>query len=144
LRSTAFKDGGPIGTRYTCNGADESPPLQWTAAPAGTAELFLLAFDLSGEASSVQWAVAGIPPGATQLAAGKLPAGAVVGVNTAGKPAWDGVCGAKGELHHVAFLLYALRTKLGLKSGFNPLAVRNRLKAATLASGLTLASYKRP
>jgi phosphatidylethanolamine-binding protein (PEBP) family uncharacterized protein len=145
LTSSAFKAGGPIPSHYTCDGAGVSPPLQWHGVPAGTAELFLLAIDLSGSASdAIQWAVAGIPPSASGIAAGSLPVGAVVGVNSAGKSDWDGICGAKGQLHHVAFLFYALRHKLGLQPGFNPVLARDGLKGATLATGLTLTTYKRP
>jgi phosphatidylethanolamine-binding protein (PEBP) family uncharacterized protein len=145
LTSSAFKAGGPIPTRYTCDGADVSPPLEWHGVPHGTAELFLIAVDLSGSTSdAIQWAVAGIPPSSSGLSAGGLPAGAVAGLNSAGKAGWGGVCGAKGQVHHVAFLFYALKQKLGLKSGFNPVVARDALKGSTLGTGLTLAVYNRP
>jgi phosphatidylethanolamine-binding protein (PEBP) family uncharacterized protein len=145
LTSSAFKAGGPIPTRYTCDGTDVSPPLEWHGVPRGTAELFLLAVDLSGSSSdAIQWAVAGIPPSASGLSAGSLPAGAVAGLNSAGKAGWGGVCGAKGQVHHVAFLFYALSQKLGLKSGFDPAVARNALKGSTLGTGLTLGVYSRP
>lgn len=145
VTSSAFKGGGPIPVRYTCYGSGVSPPLQWHPVPSGTAELFLLAIDLGGNAKdAIQWAVAGIPPSATGIPAGGLPAGAVTGVNSAGKTGWGGVCGAKGKLHHVGFLLYALRHKLNLKSGFSPITARNVLKGATLGTGLTLATYQHP
>lgn len=145
LTSSAFKAGGAIPARYTCDGADVSPPLEWHGVPNGTAELFLLAIDLSGSSSdAIQWAVAGIPPSAGGLSAGSLPAGAVAGVNSVGKAGWGGVCGAKGQIHHVAFLFYALKQKLNLKSGFNPIIARNALKGSTLGTGLTLAVYNRP
>jgi phosphatidylethanolamine-binding protein (PEBP) family uncharacterized protein len=143
--SPAFTAGGPIPTRYTCDGEGVSPPLTWHGVPHGTAELFLLAIDLSGSASdAIQWAVAGIPPSASGLSAGSLPAGAVAGLNSAGKAGWGGICGAKGQAHHVAFLFYALSHKLGLTSGFNPIAARESLKHETLGTGLTLGVYNRP
>jgi phosphatidylethanolamine-binding protein (PEBP) family uncharacterized protein len=130
--------------RYTCDGADLSPPLSWQNAPTGTAELFLLAIDLSGgRTDAVQWAVGGLSPSLRGIAAGRLPAGAVVGRNSAGKAGWGGICGAPGRVHHVAFLLYALNRKLSLQAGFNPARVRGGLKGATLATGLTLATYRR-
>jgi len=112
--------------------------------PSGAAEVFVLAIDLSGGSHNlVQWAIAGIPPTTTSIPEGKLPAGAFAGVNSAGKVGWGGVCGAKGRLHRVGFLFYALREKLKLKTGFDPIEVRGGLKGATLATGLTLATYKR-
>jgi phosphatidylethanolamine-binding protein (PEBP) family uncharacterized protein len=145
LTSTAFKPGGPISAQYTCDGAGTSPPLQWHDVPHGTAELFLLAIDLNAGAShAVQWAVGGISPSSGGIPAGGLPPGAVAGVNSTGKIGWSGICGAKGQLQRVAFLFYALSHKLGLKSGFNPVQERNGLKGATLATGLTAATYTRP
>lgn len=144
ITSTAFKAGGPIAVKYTCDGAGTSPPLQWRGVPNGSAEVLMLAIDLSGESSdAIQWAVAGISPTVTSIPEGGLPAGAVAGVNSAGRVGWGGICGAKGKLHHVGFLFYALNHKLGLKSGFNPSEVRGGLKGATLATGLTLATYQR-
>jgi phosphatidylethanolamine-binding protein (PEBP) family uncharacterized protein len=141
--STAFKAGGPIATQYTCDGAGTSPPLEWHGVPRGTAEVVVLALNLSSSTSGlIQWAVAGIPASATSIPAGGLPAGAVAGVNSSGKVGWAGICGAKGQQQRVAFLFYALNHHLGLKSGFNPNEVRGGLKGATLATGLTLATHK--
>jgi phosphatidylethanolamine-binding protein (PEBP) family uncharacterized protein len=144
LRSPAFKPGGAIPVRYTCDGGGLSPPLRWQNVPAGTAEFLLLAIDLNGgRTDAVQWAVSGLGPGLRGIGTGRLPPGAVVGRNSAGKVDWGGVCGARSRVHHVAFLFYALRRKLGLKPGFNPALVRDGLKNGTLARGLTVGTYKR-
>jgi hypothetical protein len=144
LRSAAFKPGGAIPARYTCDGAGLSPPLRWQNVPPGTAEFLLLAIDLNGgRTDAVQWAVGGLDPGLRGMRAGRLSAGAVVGRNSAGKIGWGGICGARGRVHHVAFLFYALSRKLGLKAGFNPALVRGGLKSGTLARGLTVGTYER-
>jgi len=143
LTSPAFNNGQPLPARYTCEGADVSPPLQWSKLPAGTAELFLIALDVKrGEASTILWAVGGIKPGDSQIAAGAIPPGAVVGANDAGKAAWGGVCGTKGKRHQIAFLMYALRRRLDLKPGFKPSLIRARLKGTTISTGLTIARYQ--
>jgi phosphatidylethanolamine-binding protein (PEBP) family uncharacterized protein len=145
LSSAAFKPGGAMPRRYTCDGTGVSPPLWWLNVPSGSVELFLLAIDLSGaRTDAVQWAVGGLSPPVDGVATGRLPVGAVAGRNSAGKAGWDGICGARGRVHHVAFLLYALSRKLGLKAGFDPAVVRGALRSATLARGLTLATYRRP
>jgi len=145
LSSPAFKPGGAMPVRYTCDGAGVSPPLHWRNVPAGTAELFLLAIDLNGgSTSAVQWDVGGLSPSSHGILTGRLPQRAVVGLNSAGEARWDGICGARGQVHHVAFLLYALSRKLALKAGFSPPLVRSGLKGATLTKGLTLATYRRP
>jgi phosphatidylethanolamine-binding protein (PEBP) family uncharacterized protein len=148
LSSAAFQNGGVIPVRYTCDGADLSPPLRWQKIPPGAAQLFLIALELrggvaSGKGATIQWAVGDIQPQDGQIAAGALPPGAVVGDNSAGKAGWGGLCGSKGPRHHVAFLMYALRKKLDLKPGFDPTAARRRFKGTGISTGLTLASYRR-
>jgi phosphatidylethanolamine-binding protein (PEBP) family uncharacterized protein len=144
LSSAAFKPGGGMPRRYTCDGTGVSPPLRWLNVPSGSIELFLLAIDLSGaRTDAVQWAVGGISPTVHGFSTGRLPVGAVAGRNSAGRAGWGGICGARGRVHHVAFLLYALSRKLGLKNGFDPALVRGALSSATRARGLTLATYRR-
>jgi phosphatidylethanolamine-binding protein (PEBP) family uncharacterized protein len=144
LRGPAFKPGGAIPVRFTCDGAGISPPLRWQNVPAGTAEFLLLAIDLNGgRTDAVQWAVAGLSPRLRGIRTGRLPAGAVAGRDSAGKVGWGGVCGAGGRVQHVAFLFYALNRQLALKRGFNPALVRDGLNTATLARGLTVGTYKR-
>jgi len=144
LSSPAFKPGGAMPVRYTCDGAGVSPPLVWRNVPAGAAELLLLAIDLNGgNGDAIQWAVGGLSPSSHGIPAGRLPHGAVVGLNSAGEARWGGICGAKGQVHHVAFLLYALSRKLSSRAGFSAALVRSGLKDATLAKGFTLATYRR-
>ena len=45
LTSTAFEPGGAIPKRYTCDGEDGSPDLEWAGAPDGTGALTLLVDD---------------------------------------------------------------------------------------------------
>jgi phosphatidylethanolamine-binding protein (PEBP) family uncharacterized protein len=131
-------------SRYTCDGADVSPPLRWRNVPARSAELLLLAIDLDGgRAGAIQWTVAGLSPRSPGIAAARLPAGAVIGRNSAGESRWGGICDGSGRPHHVAFLLYALSRRLGLKAGFDLATVRGGLEDTTLARGLTVATYER-
>lgn len=45
LTSSAFTHQGAIPTKYTCEGADISPPLSWTNLPPGTKSLALIVDD---------------------------------------------------------------------------------------------------
>jgi phosphatidylethanolamine-binding protein (PEBP) family uncharacterized protein len=45
ITSAAFEDGDAIPARYTCEGADVSPPLRWESVPDGTRSLALIADD---------------------------------------------------------------------------------------------------
>jgi Raf kinase inhibitor-like YbhB/YbcL family protein len=45
LSSSAFSGGSAIPGRYTCDGEDLSPPLEWEAAPPTTRSFVLLCDD---------------------------------------------------------------------------------------------------
>jgi len=78
LMSTAFSDGAAIPRRYTCDGEDVSPALQWSGAPAETKSFVLLCDDPGAPAGVWRhWAVYDIPGDQTALAegAGRVQAG---------------------------------------------------------------------
>src|SRR5947209_296728 len=45
LTSSAFQNGGAIPTQFTCDGADQSPPLAWNQPPPETKSLALVIDD---------------------------------------------------------------------------------------------------
>ncbi|MCK4349504.1 MAG: YbhB/YbcL family Raf kinase inhibitor-like protein, partial [Candidatus Krumholzibacteria bacterium] len=45
LTSPVFEDGGTIPSKYTCDGADVSPPLEWSNVPEDTKSLALICDD---------------------------------------------------------------------------------------------------
>lgn len=45
IKSSAFQSGAEIPRKYTCDGADLSPPLSWGNTPAGTKAFALIADD---------------------------------------------------------------------------------------------------
>ena len=72
LSSSAFELNGAIPAKYTCDGANISPPLQWRNVPAHTVELVLFVIDDSsnGSEGGIRWVVAGIDPSLSGIAAG--------------------------------------------------------------------------
>jgi Raf kinase inhibitor-like YbhB/YbcL family protein len=104
LTSPAFPSGGTIPVRYTCDGANVSPPLHWTTPPRGTASLSLTVFDPDAPGGGfLHWRVPRLP-----AAARSLPTGSHAGVaNGAGTTGWTGPCPPSGT-HHYRFTLKAL------------------------------------
>jgi len=45
LKSVAFAHDGPIPQRYSCDGADVSPPLEWRGVPTDAKSLALIIED---------------------------------------------------------------------------------------------------
>lgn len=71
LSSTAFSDGSAIPRRFTCDGENVSPPLEWTGAPAGTRSFVILCDDPDAPAGTWHhWAAYDIQAAETALAAG--------------------------------------------------------------------------
>jgi len=104
LTSPAFSNGGAIPKRYTCDGANVSPALHWTAAPRGTAAFSLTVFDPDApNGGFLHWRIARLP--ATTRG---LPAGSKLGgQNGAGRRGYTGPCPPSGT-HHYRFQLRAI------------------------------------
>src|SRR2546423_12903716 len=71
LTSPAFHSGGTIPKRYTCDGANVSPALRWTAPPHGTASFSLTVFDPDApNGGFLHWQIARLPATARSLPVG--------------------------------------------------------------------------
>jgi Raf kinase inhibitor-like YbhB/YbcL family protein len=132
LRSSAFTEGGSIPTKYTCEGDDTSPPLEWSDAPQGTRSFALIVDDPDApdpahpKMTYVHWVAYNIPATVTELAegAGKengtgMGAGSGVGLNDWKKAAYGGPCPPIGR-HRYFFTLHALDTTLDLTQPTKP------------------------
>jgi phosphatidylethanolamine-binding protein (PEBP) family uncharacterized protein len=114
-----------LAPRYTCRGANVSPPVQWVGVMGQAKEILVLVRTLEGPGRFVvNWAVAGISPSAKGIAEGKLPAGAIVGRNSFGRAGYS-LCPAKGARALVVIAVNALPHKLGLPPGFDPAVVNS-------------------
>jgi Raf kinase inhibitor-like YbhB/YbcL family protein len=125
ISSPAFADGADIPRTYTCDGSSDSPPLEWTGAPAATKSLALIMHDPDAPRAGgfTHWVVYDIPPGATKLNEGAsphgtLPTGTRQGENSARTAVYTPPCPPSGGgKHHYTFTLYALDANLGLDAG---------------------------
>jgi Raf kinase inhibitor-like YbhB/YbcL family protein len=105
LLSPAFHPGGTIPKQYTCDGANVSPALRWTAPPRGTVSLSLRVVDPDAPGGAfVHWDVRGLSPRLRGLPAGSR----LGGPNSAGGRGWTGPCPPPGPRHHYRFELRAL------------------------------------
>jgi Raf kinase inhibitor-like YbhB/YbcL family protein len=71
LSSSSFSEGSAIPRRFTCDGEDLSPPLEWSDAPPGTRSFVLLCDDPDAPAGKWHhWATYDIPATQASLAEG--------------------------------------------------------------------------
>jgi Raf kinase inhibitor-like YbhB/YbcL family protein len=119
LTSTAFSPGGAIPRAYTCDGPDVSLPLRWSGVPRGTRELVLIMRDPDAPGGNfIHWAVAGIAPGTSGVAAGRGAALGTAGRNGFGTVGYRGPCPPAGPPHRYVISLTALASPSGLGPGF--------------------------
>jgi phosphatidylethanolamine-binding protein (PEBP) family uncharacterized protein len=143
ISSSAFERNGAIPTQYTCAGAGISPPLSWEKVPAKAAELVLFVIDdnSSDKSGGIRWVVGGIDPSSTGVAAGKVPTGGIVGINTAGNTAYSPICPAKGKSDTIEFVMYALKKTIPLSPGFQPSQAEAEYGGGKLLMGSAAVTY---
>jgi Raf kinase inhibitor-like YbhB/YbcL family protein len=109
LSSPAIPPGGAIPAEYTCDGSDISPPLSWSALPAGTKSLVLVVDDPDAPGGTfMHWAAFDIAPATAGLAAGHPAATLREAQNDFGRLGYGGPCPPPGPAHHYRFRLLAL------------------------------------
>jgi len=114
LTSTAFDDGARIPDIYSCEGADISPPLDWSGAPADARSFALLCDDPDAPGGTwTHWAIFDIAADASGLPEDH-PKEARVGdvrqaVTDFKRPGYGGPCPPRGHgVHHYHFRVLAL------------------------------------
>jgi Raf kinase inhibitor-like YbhB/YbcL family protein len=126
LASPTFKNNEFIPDKYTCNGPNLNPPLTISSLPPNTQSLALIVDDPDAPLGIwTHWTVWNIDPKTTQIAENSVPATAVEGTTSWGKPGYSGPCPPSGT-HRYFFKLFALDTSLSLDSS----ASLNQLNSA--------------
>jgi Raf kinase inhibitor-like YbhB/YbcL family protein len=146
LTSTSFTDGGPIPTRYTCDGQGLPPDLSWSSTdPAAEFVLVMIDPDAPG-GTFVHWVMYAIPADATNVGEGQGPPGARQGVNGFGSLGYGPPCPPQADsLHHYVFTMYALtQAKTAeLGSGATLKQVVDRIRCCVQASATITGTVKR-
>jgi hypothetical protein len=121
IRSPAFAHNGEIPPKFTCEGEDVSPPLEWSGVPAGTQSLALIVDDPDApdpeapKMTWVHWVLFRLAPETEELPEGvslkDLPGEVREGLNDWKTTGYGGPCPPIGR-HRYFFKLYALDTDL--------------------------------
>ncbi len=151
VTSGAFASGAGIPSKYTCDGADTSPALAWSGAPAGTAAFALIADDPDAPSGTwVHWVLFNLPASSTALPEGvaktDAPAGlggALQGRNDFRRVGYGGPCPPPGKLHRYFFKVYALDATLPLKAGATKQDVERAMRGHVLGEGSLMGTYAR-
>ena len=142
VSSPAFKAGEAIPARYSCKGDNTSPPLNWSAPPAGTAELALVVDDPDAPGGTfVHWVISGIPAALGGLASSEVPVAARQARNSAGS-GYTGPCPPSGPAHHYRFTVYALGRSAGVERDADTQQAIAAIQAAAIAQGQLVGTFQ--
>lgn len=152
ITSSAFQSMGSIPKKYTCEGGETSPPLEWDGAPAGTKSFVLIEDDPDAPDPAapkrvwVHWVVYAIPAGTARLPEGAsssgMSHGVKVGKNDFGKTTYGGPCPPIGK-HRYFHRLYALDTTLELSGTPARTDVDAAMKGHVLAEATLVGTYQK-
>jgi Raf kinase inhibitor-like YbhB/YbcL family protein len=143
ITSSAFEEGGLIPQKYTCNGEDISPPLNWSGIPDKTESLVLICDDPDAPVGIwVHWVLINLPTIIDGLPEGGARVG-INGLNDFHRLGYGGPCPPIGAPHRYFFKLYALDIKLELDQGVSKRDVEKAIKGHVLAQGQLMGKFQR-
>jgi Raf kinase inhibitor-like YbhB/YbcL family protein len=147
LKSSAFRAGGAIPVRYTCEGENISPEFSWTDVPAGTKSLALILHDPDAprEGGFTHWVVYNIDPIVKEIDENtpkdeRFAGVGLQGKNDAGKIGYLGPCPPSGTHRYIA-RLFALDTELNLKPGVAHREVEAAMEGHILEKAALMGTY---
>ncbi|SEM51741.1 phospholipid-binding protein, PBP family [Syntrophus gentianae] len=145
---SAFKEGQKIPSKYTCDGQDVSPPLEWESVPDRTESFSLICDDPDAPGGIwVHWVIYDIPSDMKKLEENvrperELESGIRQGKNDWSRIGYGGPC-PPGGTHRYCFKLYALDAKLNLKPGATKDQLLQAMKGHVLAETQLMGKYSR-
>jgi Raf kinase inhibitor-like YbhB/YbcL family protein len=117
LTSPSFENNKSMAKKFTCDGENISPELEWSAVPQGAKSLALIVYDpdapdpANPRMTWVHWVLYNIPVTINSLPEGvkdkDLPPGTLHGLNDWKKTGYGGPCPPIGQ-HRYFHKLYAL------------------------------------
>ncbi len=153
LTSPSFKPQGEMPKRHAHDSGNQSPPLAWSGAPAGTRSFALIVDDpdapdpAAPRMTWVHWVLYDIPATVGSLPEGvtakKLPPGTREGLNDWKKTGWDGPAPPVGR-HRYFHKLYALDVTLPDLHRPTKAALLKAMEGHVLAEAELVGTYQTP
>jgi len=143
VSSPVFKNNGTIPSKYTCDGANVTPPLFLEHVPAGAKSLALIVDDPDAPAGIwVHWVLWNIHPETKEITENSVPKGAQQGMNDFRKQAYSGPCPPSGT-HRYVFKIYALDTIFNMSPDATKADLEKAMKGHIIEQAYVTGLYKR-
>lgn len=138
--SSAFASNGSIPGKYTCDGQNINPPLEFEGIPEEAESLVLIVDDPDASMKTfTHWIVWNIEPVA-KIEEDSIPG--VEGINDFKKIGYGGPCPPSGT-HRYYFRVYALDRQLELKAGAGRKNLENEMIGHIIAEGELMGKYRK-
>jgi Raf kinase inhibitor-like YbhB/YbcL family protein len=145
VTSRSFPSGGQIPIDYTCDGANRSPAITWSAPPPGTQSFAIVVEDPDPPSGTTftHWIVYEVGAEARSLpeAVDVAAIGGAAGLNDFKRPGYGGPCPPPLELHHYYFRVFALNTHLSVGPEPSRSQVDAALRGHVLAAGALVGEF---
>lgn len=153
VTSTSFPPNGSMPAKYTCEGDDVSPSLEWSDPPPATKSIAVIVDDPDAPDPAapkkvfVHWVLYDIPPSTKQIPEGAKSAasvggGARDGKNDFGQAGWRGPCPPKGR-HRYFHKVYALDTVFPDLGQPTKAELEKAMSGHVLAKGERIGTYEK-
>jgi Raf kinase inhibitor-like YbhB/YbcL family protein len=144
ITSPEFDHGGVIPERFSQNGLNHSPPLDFVDVPAAAKSLVLIMDDPDAPRGRfTHWIVFNIDPTARGFSEDGLPDGIRCGRNDAGEAGYAGPKPPDRE-HRYFLKLYALDTRLAVLDGSTRSDVEDAMNGHIVAEAELMGRYAPP
>jgi hypothetical protein len=141
ITSPSFEAAGDIPAKFTCHGTNVSPELQISSVPNEAKSLVLIVDDPDAPRGLfTHWIVWNIDPKTIRVAENSAPTAGVQGTNDFSKRNYGGPCPPFGT-HRYFFKIFALDTKLELKSSARRAELDAAMRGHVLAQGELMGRY---
>ena len=152
ITSPAFSHDGEIPARFTCDGEDISPALEWSGMPEGAKSMVLIVDDPDAPDPAapkmiwVHWVLYNLPTNAAGLPEGvkaaDLPEGTKEGLNDWKRSGYGGPCPPIGR-HRYFHKLYALDVVLPDLGTPTKKEIEKAMEGHILADAELIGTYQR-
>lgn len=141
--SPMFKNGETIPKKYTCEGPNISPPLNFTDVPSDAQSLVLMVEDPDAEAKPwVHWLVFNIPSDAKGFEENSIAEGSTQGLCNGNTFGYEGPCPPDNE-HEYLFKLYALNAVLNIPEATDRKGVLREIEGHVIAEAKLTGKYQK-
>lgn len=141
--SPAFTNNGKIPSKYTCDGEDVSPPLEFLEVPREAKSLVLIVDDPDAPGKTwVHWVVYNISPSTGKVLEDSIPQVGVLGKTDFDTLGYGGPCPPSGT-HRYFFKLYAIKKGLDLSEGLNKQQILEKINESVIEQAQIIGLYSR-